>query len=538
MFQKIGVRRHMIEEIADIYVRLSDEDRNKKNKADESESIQNQKNMLIHYCLERGWQINGIYCDEDYSGADGNRPGWNQLLKDCHEGRINIVVCKTQSRFSRDMEMIEKYIHGKFPEWGIRFIGVVDNVDTSIKGNKKARQINGLINEWYLEDLSENIRSTLKTKRQNGQFVGSFACYGYLINPENKNHLIIDPIAAPVVQRIFNMYLNHMGYISIARTLNFEKVPPPCVRKKELGSNYYNANFEKRTHAFRWSSAAIYTILRRREYTGALVQGKKETISYKTNKKRSKPPEEWDIVEGTHEAIISKEVFEKVQEIRLSRGKSQKIPNGQCYSLAKKVYCLECGNTMWKMSYKLANGRYHYLKCRTTKTSSESCMNHRTIRLDHLENVILEHINHLINQYYNEKEIGEIQIPKKNFSLNLPIATEIKNLKKMIQRNNNRLTQMYTDKLDGVIDVQQFTMFYKKYQNESAEYEYRIKMLQTKLNKLSEDDFEIDSVSSVLKKYRHIDKLTFEIADKFIKKVSIGPLADSYPREVHIEWKI
>ena len=229
----------MLTEIADIYVRLSSEDRDKKNKTDESESIQNQKTMLINYCIEKGWQINGIYCDEDYSGADASRPAWNQVLKDCEEGRCTIVVCKTQSRFSRDMEMIEHFIHGKFPEWGVRFVAVVDNIDTNVKGNKKTRQINGLVNEWQLEELSDNVKATLSVKRKNGEFIGSFAPYGYLIDPDNKNHLIIDEVAAPTVQRIFDLYIGGLGYISIAKILNDEMIPPPCVHKKELGSFFY-----------------------------------------------------------------------------------------------------------------------------------------------------------------------------------------------------------------------------------------------------------------------------------------------------------
>ncbi len=224
----------MLTNIADIYVRLSDEDRNKKYVTDESESIQNQKTMLINYCVEKGWQINGIYSDDDYSGADSSRPGWNRVLKDCEGGKCSIVVCKTQSRFSRDMEMIEKYIHGKFIEWGVRFIGVVDNVDTNIKGNKKARQINGLINEWYLDDLSDNVKATLSTKRKQGDFVGSFAPYGYLVDPNDKNRLVIDKEAAEVVRRIFEMYISGLGYISVAKQLNNEEIPPPCVHKRNI----------------------------------------------------------------------------------------------------------------------------------------------------------------------------------------------------------------------------------------------------------------------------------------------------------------
>ena len=146
--------------IADIYVRLYDEDRNKKYVTAESESIQNQKSMLINYAIERSWDIYNIYCDEDYSGIDSERPEFNKLLEDAKNHKFDIVLCKTQSRFTRDMEMVEKYLHNKFVEWNVRFVSLVDHVDTLDKGNKKSRQINGLVNEWYLEDLSENIRRT------------------------------------------------------------------------------------------------------------------------------------------------------------------------------------------------------------------------------------------------------------------------------------------------------------------------------------------------------------------------------------------
>lgn len=149
-----------------VYARLSKEDEEKKS---ESESIQNQKSILVRYALEQGWEVYQIYCDEDYSGADSLRPDFNRMLEDARQGLFQVILCKSQSRFTRDMELVEKYIHGLFPLWGIRFIAVADNADTEVRGNKKARQINGLINEWYLEDLSENVRMVLDLKRREGQ---------------------------------------------------------------------------------------------------------------------------------------------------------------------------------------------------------------------------------------------------------------------------------------------------------------------------------------------------------------------------------
>lgn len=529
----------MLTEIADIYVRLSDQDRDKKDKSDESESIQNQKTMLIKYCMDRGWQINGIYCDEDYSGADNQRPAWNEVLKDCEEHKCTIVVCKTQSRFSRDMEMIEKYIHGKFLEWGIRFVSVVDNVDTNVKGNKKARQINGLINEWYLEDLSDNIRSTLSSKRKNGEFVGSFAPYGYMIDPNNKNHLIVDEVAAPVVKRIFDMYIHGSGYIVIAQTLNDEKIPPPCVRKKQLGTKYYNTNYEnKHLPELIWSDAAVYAIIRRYTYTGALVQGKQEYVSYKSKKIRYKPPEEWDIVEGCHEAIIDKETFNKAQAIRLQRGKGQKFPKGKCYSLARKVFCDVCGNTMWKMSYQLTHGRYNYLRCRTVKINKSICSNKNSIRLDDLEKIVVDGINKLLDEYYDEKEIGTIKTKKRDTqAVQNSMLSELNELENKITKNDARMAQMYTDKLDGIISAEEFSSYRERYQQESINCQKRIEIIKSQLQEYCNPEKPLDT-KSVLEKYRHIDELTFEIANEFVNKIFVGELKEDGTRNVRIEWKV
>ena len=202
-----------------IYCRLSEEDRNKLNKNEDSNSIKNQKAMLIQYAYSQGWNIYDIYSDDDYAGADRNRPQFKRLLADAQARKFDIILCKTQSRFTRELELVEKYIHGLFPIWGIRFVSIVDNADTANKGNKKSRQINGLVNEWYLEDMSENIRSVLTSRRENGFHIGSFAPYGYLKDPDRKGRLIIDEEAAGIVREIFSMFADGYGKSTIARIL-------------------------------------------------------------------------------------------------------------------------------------------------------------------------------------------------------------------------------------------------------------------------------------------------------------------------------
>ena len=190
---------------AAIYCRLSEEDKGKADGAD-SGSIQNQKMLLTQYADAQGWEIYDIYSDDDYAGADRNRPEFNRLLKDAEAKNFDVVLCKTQSRFTRELELVEKYIHGLFPIWGIRFVSVADNCDTDDPGNKKTRQINGLVNEWYLEDMSESIKSVLNSRRSLGLHIGSSAPYGYAKDPAQKGHLIIDEEKAFTVREVFSLF--------------------------------------------------------------------------------------------------------------------------------------------------------------------------------------------------------------------------------------------------------------------------------------------------------------------------------------------
>ena len=218
-----------------IYLRLSNEDKDKVNKDDDSESIKNQRNMLIDYIDKHPeFALIDEYCDEDLSGAGTFRPEFERLIRDCENHKLDIVLCKSQSRFSRDMEVVERYINNKFKEWNIRFIGLSDNADTDNSGNKKSRQINGLVNEWYLEDVSNNIRSAFNSKMKQGEYISPFAAFGYEVSKEDNNKLVVDPIAAAVVKEIYNLYLNGYGFTGVAKYLNSRNIPSPSLYKYSL----------------------------------------------------------------------------------------------------------------------------------------------------------------------------------------------------------------------------------------------------------------------------------------------------------------
>lgn len=212
---------------AAVYCRLSKEDEDKA--AAESESIRNQRALLLDWAATHGYHVYNVYTDEDYSGIDRARPGFNAMLNDARQGKFEVILAKTQSRFTRDMELVERYLHGLFPEWGVRFIAVLDHVDTCDPAGKKARQINGLINEWYLEDLSGNVRAVLDHKRHSGCYIASFALYGYRKNPADHNRLVIDPPAAAVVRRIFALYAQGAGRGKDRANIE-RRSHPPAVR--------------------------------------------------------------------------------------------------------------------------------------------------------------------------------------------------------------------------------------------------------------------------------------------------------------------
>lgn len=525
--------------LTDIYVRLSDEDRDKRCKQDESESIQNQKSMLINYCIEQGWQINNIYCDEDYSGADKNRPAFNQMIKDCEERKVDIVLCKTQSRFSRDMEVIEHYLHGKFLEWNIRFVSIVDNADTANKGNKKSRQINGLVNEWYLEDLSDNIRRTLRHKKEKGEYCCPYAPYGYKLDPEDKHHFIVDVPAANVVRSIFEMYRQGMGYIRIAKVLNEKQIPPPCVYKEMQGLNYRNPNAERITSR-QWKDNTIYYILRQEVYTGKMVQGKSKNVSYKNKKRIKLPKDQWIVIPDMHEPIIDENLWNDVHEQMKSRigtgDKQFKCSDSEINPLRGIIFCKECGASMWRMSYQCADKRYKYYRCRTVKNSEGLCGNVHSIRQLDLENLILREAQRLSGFYFDETQINLQQKQSNSISA---IEDEQKQIEKKIAKLQNSSVQLYKDKLSGLINDDQFKLLNDNFNEEINRYNERLELIEKELERLSGEKQSKLSREAILSKYKNTKKLTFELVHELIEGVYVGKInPETKEREIEIHWKL
>lgn len=451
---------------AALYCRLSREDTEKH--GDESESIQNQKAMLLDYAQRKGWEIHDVYCDEDYSGADKARPAFSRLIAEAREGRFDIVLCKTQSRFTRDMELVEKYIHGLFPLWGIRFIAIVDNADTSVRGNKKARQINGLVSQWYLEDLSENIRAVFDMKRHSGQYIGSFPVYGYRKDPENHNHLLVDAEAAETVREIYRMCLAGLGRQRIAALLNQRGIPNPTLYKQRQGLAYINGG--QRDDRYLWNRTSVGRILKNPIYTGDMVQGVRKKASYKSKKLLTVPPEQWIVVPNTHEAIVDRDTFEAVRRTLESRARSD--GNGAVHPLAGKVRCMDCGSVMVKYSNTYRGKRRSYLRCRLC--AQHLCTSH-AIRLDLLE----QHVGTLLKEHLSccdsDRLARRISAPPKKEDA---VKKELARVQSEIARRERAAQALYLDKVEGLISPEQFSRLNSAYLEETKGLEQRREALE------------------------------------------------------------
>lgn len=497
-----------------IYCRLSDEDRFKQNANDESESIQNQKLLLTKYAVEKGWSIYKIYSDEDYSGLDKDRPEFNFMLQDAEAGKFNIILCKSQSRFTRDMELVEKYLHNQFLDWGIRFIGIVDNSDTLEKGNKKSRQINGLVNEWYCEDTSESIKAVFRAKAKSGKFIGSFATYGYKKDPNDRNKLVIDEEAAEIVKMIFSLYMEGNGTQHISYIMNEKNISNPTKYKQDLGLNFKNSS---QTDGYGlWNKTTVKRILKNEVYIGNMVQGKRKKVSYKSKKIVSTFKDEWIVVEDTHPPIIDKRTFIGVQKKLINRMRSS--GKGQAHIFATKVKCMDCHNTMQKSS----SSGYAYLRCKLYCLNKELCSSH-TLSLNQLQEMVTEELKSYISSYCNsESLVSKLQHEEMYKNKTVALENELKRVAKDIEEKNTIIKNLYTDKVKGLLTEEQFIDLNKAFLAEKDKLIKRQEKVEIEISSLSERSNTMDKWVDVVNKYRDFTELTHTIVDELIDYIEVG----------------
>lgn len=510
-----------------IYCRLSEEDRNKENKEDDSNSIKNQKALLTEICLKNDWEIYNIYSDDNYSGGNANRPAFQKLIQDAKNRKFNIVLCKSQSRFARDATIDGTYIDGLFSQLNIRFIALNDKIDTADKGNMKYRQINALMNEWYIADLSNSIKSVLGKQQRDGKHIGAFALYGYQKDPNQKGHLIIDEEAAAIVREVFTLFAQGYGKTTIARMLNERGVPNPTEYKRQKGLRYQPPKTKQSTL---WKYFAISDMLVNEMYIGNMVQGKYGSISYKTKQNKPRPKEEWIRVEGTHEPIIDRELWDKVQNLIQQRAKP--FSTGQIGLFARKVRCKHCGYIMRSSK----NHGYYYLRCSSRHVAKDSCIG-SFISVRDLEEVIIEKINKKIQSYITKDDIEKGVEKDLDYKERMEkLKKEIKNIENDLKQNTKSLADSFTAQSKGDINMETFKILNQSFLEQKENLENRKQELNKKIEKLQYDMNTKNSIEKFIEQCTKIEHLDREIIDKLIDHIEVwkkNPITDELKVDVY-----
>lgn len=516
-----------------IYCRLSSEDRNKIDPDEDSRSIQTQKTMLIDEAIKRGWDIYNIYSDDDFSGTDSNRPEYKKLLQDAEERKFDVVLCKSQSRFTRDMEHVEKYINGKFREWNIRFVSILDNTDTNIKGNKKARQIHGLVNQWYIEDLSENIQQAFITRKKQGLYIGSFACYGYLKDPSNCNHLVIDPNASQIVKRIFFLFLNGHGCDSIAKKLSNEGVLPPAEYKNKFIKEGYVNSLRRKHLQPEWNSSSVYMILTNETYIGNLAQNKSRTVDFKSHKRIKISKEDWIRSENTHEPIISKEDFLKVQQLLKKRTRPKQ--GGGNHLFSGKLVCGECGHSMFMNS---SRGEHRYYRCMRNKESCKGICVSEKYLISH----VLDELKQYVTNYMSPEYLAEkIQLKESLYKDVECIREQVKKNEKKLKEYTDITKTLYSDRVNGIISIEDFKQLQELYMAEKEQLILQNDQLKEQLSKTEkrlayERENEKTEILEHAKEILTLDTFTRNMAEELIEKIKVWDAPGWGNKYLEIYW--
>lgn len=498
---------------AAIYIRLSREDGDK----EESDSVGNQRKFLTEYVTKKEeFILYDIYIDDGYSGTNFNRPGFRRMIADIEDGKVNCVIVKDLSRFGRDYIDAGRYLERYFPELGVRFISVTDNIDSVEQAYDMLLPIKNIFNEQYARDISRKIQTTVRSKQKAGEFIGAFTSYGYKKSPVNKNKLVIDDYAASVVRRIFSLYIQGYGKQRIAKMLNAEGILCPTEYKRVNGENYKNSNRLERTTY--WSYSTINSILHKEMYAGNMVQGTKHQEMRGKQKKVDR--ENWIIVPNTHEPIIDQETWRKTQLLLSKRTRELDLETNKNI-FAGFVKCGDCGRAMVKNMWRLADGRTAYcLYCGTYKRNGKEYCTPHTFPMKILEDIVLGDLRAIIKNIDDLKEMVRLQIY--TVSQDEKIADkETGRIKEDLERVKRLKKSIYEDYKEELISKEEYLSYREDYLKKEKLYARQIEVLENKKNKnMLEDILEMPWLKRLLE-LKDIESLDREIVAEMIHEIKV-----------------
>lgn len=532
------------DKITALYCRLSVEDtkdEKKNGKEDLSNSIQNQKAMLLQYARDHRFPHPTFFIDDGYSGVTYDRPGFQKMLDEIEAGHVGAVITKDLSRLGRNSALTGLYINYTFPQNDVRYIAINDHFD-SINPNSTDSDIAGIknwFNEFFAKDTSRKIRAVQKAKGERGERLTVHVPYGYMKNPENPKEWIIDEEAAQVVKKIFTLCMNGRGPSQIADQLEKDKILTPTAYKNKQGVKTPHTEPE---NPYRWHESTIVNILERKEYIGATVNFKTYTNSIWDKKQRENPEENRVIFYNTHPAIIEQEVFDKVQEIRQQR--HRRTATGKSSPFSGLVFCADCKQKLYYSTTKYFEKRQDFFICSTHRANKDKCSGHY-IRAVVLEDLVWNHMKEVISYVTRYEAHFRVEMEQK---LRLQSEETIRVYKKRLAQAEKRIGELdrlfikiYEDNAKGKLNDDRFAMMSKTYEDEQTQLKVEIVNLQKEIEVQERQIEDLEQFIQRARRYTDLTELTPYALRELVKAVYVeAPDKSSGKRKqrVHIEYDL
>ncbi|UOX66015.1 recombinase family protein [Anaerotruncus colihominis] len=512
--------------ITALYARLSQEDA----LDGESNSIANQKKILLKYATDNGFPNPTFFIDDGVSGVTFDRPGWNEMIRLSEAGKVKTVIVKDMSRMGRDYLKVGYYTESFFAERDIRYIAINDGVDSE-KGDNEFTPFRNLFNDFYARDTSKKIRAVMRSKGNAGEHLCTNPPYGYRKYPDDKKKWIVDEEAAAVVKKIFDLCIAGKGPMQIAKALTADKV---------LTVKAYYAKRDGKAmpdNLYRWDYKSIAGILERPEYTGCTVNFKTYSKSHKLKKRLQNAPENYRIFPNTQPAIIEEQVFERVQELRANKRRPTKTGRQGLFS--GLLYCADCGEKLYFCTTNSFTPKQEHYVCSNYKSNTGTCSAH-FIREETLKLFVLQRIFDVTAMFFDDIQSFQNMVYQQRFE---EAEKAVKWQKKELEQARKRIAELdrifkriYEDDINGTISHERFLKLSAEYEAEQKELTEFVKLEQAAVDTYEQDRTDFDSFAAVIRKYVGIRELTPTIVNEFVKKIIVhAPDKSSGHRRQKIE---
>lgn len=521
------MNRQSTEKITALYCRLSQDD----GREGESNSIVNQKALLNEYARKHHFKNIKFFVDDGYSGTNFDRPAFKELEGLVENGEVETVIVKDMSRLGRNYLQVGIYTDIVFPDNNVRFIAINDNVDSLVQNEFDMTPIRNFCNELYARDTAKKIKSSIKLKAERGEHITSIPPFGYIKNPNNSKEWIVDEEAAEIVRYIFQLCLEGLGPTQIQKRLSYEKVLKP------EAYNSFKNNGKLTLNPYKWSTHTIAKILERIDYTGCTENYKTTSKNYRSKKRIDNPKDARLIFEDTQEAIVDKQVFDTVQEIR--KHKRRPTSTGKLSLFSGKVFCADCGEKLYYCTTNTFEDKQDFFTCANYRSNTGSCSAHY-IRNITLYKLVFQHIKNVLTYIQQfEKSFVKLEIEKANAENIEAVKKAKKDIVALEERNANLDTlfkRLYEDNVIGRITNERFDFLSADYEREQKEIKAEIERLQELIEKGEQERYDLNQFLKNVRKYTDPAELTAELVNDLIDKIIVhAPDKSSGHRRQKIE---